>query len=111
MKTYFRKPYVAALLCLLASMAATQSAIALDITIQAESYSNMLGVQTEVTTDTGGGSNVGWIETADWMAYANINIPTTGAYVVEYRVASPNTGGLLSLDLNGGATVLGTVSV
>jgi hypothetical protein len=79
-------------------------------TIQAENYNSMSGVQTETTTDTGGGLNVGWIDTGDWMAYSNVNFPTSGAYTVEYRVASPG-GGRLSLDLNGGATVLGTVTI
>jgi beta-glucanase (GH16 family) len=79
-------------------------------TVQAESYSAMAGVQTEATTDAGGGSNVGWIDTNDWMAYNSINIPTTGTYQVEYRVASPS-GGRLSLDLNGGATLLGTLDI
>ncbi len=79
-------------------------------TIQAENYSSMSGVQTETTTDAGGGQNVGWIDTGDWMAYSNVNFPTSGAYTVEYRVASA-AGGRLSLDLNGGATVLGTLNV
>jgi beta-glucanase (GH16 family) len=79
-------------------------------TIQAESYSSMSGVQTEPTSDTGGGSNVGWIDTGDWMAYNGITIPSTGSYLVEYRVASPG-GGRLSLDLNGGAIVLGSLAV
>lgn len=79
-------------------------------TIQAENYSAMAGVQTEATSDSGGGLNVGWIDTNDWMAYNSINIPTTGTYTVEYRVASAG-GGRLSLDVNGGTTVLGAVNV
>ncbi|GAA0894773.1 hypothetical protein GCM10009122_44540 [Fulvivirga kasyanovii] len=74
---------------------------------EAEQYSSMSGVQTEATSDAGGGQNVGWIDTGDWMAYNSINIPSSGYYTVEYRVASVN-GGQLSLDLNGGATVLGS---
>jgi hypothetical protein len=79
-------------------------------TVQAENYSAMAGVQTETTSDAGGGLNVGWIDTNDWMAYNGINIPTSGTYTVEYRVASPG-GGQISLDLNGGATVLGAVNI
>ena len=79
-------------------------------TIQAESYSSMSGVQTEGTTDSGGGLNVGWIDTNDWMAYNNINIPANGSYRIEYRVASPS-GGRLSQDLNGGSIVLGSLNV
>jgi hypothetical protein len=79
--------------------------------VQAEAYNAMAGVQTEATTDAGGGLNVGWIDNADWMSYFNINIPTSGTYRVEYRVASPNASRQLSLDLNGGAVVLGVVTI
>lgn len=78
--------------------------------IQAESYSYMAGVQTEATTDTGGGLNVGWIDATDWMSYANIAIPTTGSYRVEYRVASPS-GSQLALDLNAGQSTLGVLNI
>jgi hypothetical protein len=79
--------------------------------IQAESYSAMSGIQTEATTDTGGGLNVGYTETGDWMAYNNINFPTTGSYLIEYRVASAVTGAKISSDLNGGTTLLGAVDI
>lgn len=77
--------------------------------IQAESYSNMQGVQTENTTDTGLGINVGWIDAGDWMSYSNTNIPTAGSYLVEYRVASIN-GATLTLDLSSGNS-LGSVDI
>ncbi|WP_427874234.1 carbohydrate-binding protein [Flavobacterium sp. MMS24-S5] len=80
-------------------------------TIQAENYNTMSGVQTEATTDTGGGLNVGYCDTGDWMAYYNINFPTSGAYVIEYRVASAVTGGRLSSDLNAGTIQLGAINV
>lgn len=79
--------------------------------IQAESYSSMSGVQTESTTDTGGGLNVGYADTGDWMAYFNINFPTSGNYVIEYRVASAVSGAKLSSDLNAGTIQLGAVNV
>lgn len=81
-----------------------------NILIQAENYFANNGVQTEATTDTGGGQNVGWIEANDWMAYSNVTIPTTGTYTIEYRVASPS-GGRLSADLNGGGIMLGEVAI
>lgn len=80
-------------------------------TIQAESYNAMLGVQIEPTTDAGGGSNVGYIDNGDWMAYNSINFPTSGTYRIEYRVASLNGGNRLSLDLNAGSIQLGTVNI
>lgn len=77
---------------------------------EAENYSSMSGVQTESTSDTGGGLNVGWIDSGDWMAYNNITIPASGYYTIEYRVASIN-GGQLSADLNAGSIVLGSLGV
>jgi chitinase len=79
--------------------------------IQAENYSAMNGVQTEATTDTGGGLNVGYCDTGDWMAYYNINFPTSGTYTIEYRVASAVSGARLSSDLNAGTIQLGNVDV
>ncbi|MCC9065516.1 glycosyl hydrolase family 18 protein [Flavobacterium piscisymbiosum] len=79
--------------------------------IQAESYSSMSGVQTESTTDTGGGLNVGYADTGDWMAYSNINFPTSGSYVIEYRVASAVNGARISSDLNAGSIQLGNVNI
>jgi hypothetical protein len=76
--------------------------------IEAESYNAMSGIQTETTSDTGGGLNVGWIEANDWMDY-NVNVNPAGTYLAEYRVASPNATGAFSLK-NGG-TVLGSYTV
>src|SRR5690606_18116337 len=58
--------------------------------VQAEAFTAMSGVQTDVANDGGAGQYVGWIEAGDWMAYANITIPATGSYRIEYRVASPS---------------------
>jgi len=54
--------------------------------IEAESFIAMYGVQTENTTDTSGGTNVGWIHNDDFMEY-EINFPYTGTYKLMYRVA------------------------
>lgn len=76
--------------------------------IQAEAYNAMAGVQLENCNE--GGQNVGYIDNGDWMAYNSINIPSSGSYRLDYRVASVN-GGRLSADINAGATVLGTVNI
>lgn len=80
-------------------------------TIQAESYSAMSGVQTETTTDAGGGLNVGWIDANDWMAYPAVNIPAAGTYTVEYRVASLSGGGSLQIETAGGSPVYGSIAI
>lgn len=78
------------------------------LAIEAEAFSAQSGVQTEPCAE--GGSDVGWIDTGDWMAYNAITFPSSGTYRVEYRVAS-QTGGALSLDLNAGGILLGQVAV
>jgi hypothetical protein len=81
------------------------------ILIEAESYANMSGIQTEATTDTGGGLNVGYADTGDWMSYNTINFPTSGSYLIEYRVASGVNGAVISSDLSAGTIQLGSVNI
>ena len=71
----------------------------------------MSGVQTENTMDVGGGRNVGWIDANDWMSYSNmpIEIPATGTYEIEYRVASSISGGSLDFEEAGGSVKYGSV--
>ena len=76
--------------------------------IEAEDYSAMAGVQIENGSE---GQNVGYIDQGDWMTFNGINFPTTGDYLIEYRVASLTGGGRLSLDLDAGATVLGEIDI
>ncbi|MGZ4012243.1 MAG: carbohydrate-binding protein, partial [Flavisolibacter sp.] len=78
------------------------------IHIEAENYINMSGVQTEGTTDVGGGQDVGYIDTGDWMDY-NVSISAAGTFPVNLRVASPS-GSQLQIK-NSAGTVLATVSV
>jgi hypothetical protein len=64
--------------------------------IQAENYTTMYGIQTEGTTDAGGGADVGWTEAGDYMDYY-VNVPSTGVYAVDFRVASQVTTGKIEL--------------
>ncbi|HAZ94076.1 MAG TPA: 1,4-beta-D-glucan glucohydrolase, partial [Porticoccaceae bacterium] len=60
-------------------------------TLEAELYAAMSGIQTEASTDsgggTGGGRNIGYVDAGDWLQY-NIDVQTPGSYLIEYRVAS-----------------------
>jgi hypothetical protein len=78
-------------------------------TIQAEKYNQMTGVQTQATTDAGGGDNVGWIDAGDQMSY-NVDVSEAGAYSVAFRVATPYTGAVFHLQDQSGY-VLATVTV
>ncbi|WP_264537930.1 carbohydrate-binding protein [Flavobacterium sp. N1736] len=79
--------------------------------IQAEDYTAMSGIKTETTTDAGGGLNVTDIHAGDWLKYANINFPTSGSYLIEYRVASVANGAQIFVDLNNAANVIGNVNI
>jgi endoglucanase len=52
------------------------------LTVQAEAYDYMSGVQVEPTTDSGGGQDVGYVDAGDWMSYPAVNIPSSGTYLV-----------------------------
>ena len=63
----------------------------------------------EPTSDTGGGYDVSWLNTGEWLEYT-VNPPDpTAKYSISLRVAAPAAGGQLRVRLNG--TVLGTVTI
>lgn len=66
-------------------------------------------VDIEMTTDAGGGFNVGWIAAGEWQEYT-IQVPTAGYYDLSARVASPYTGKSLRL-LVDGSDVTGSLAV
>ncbi|MDD7885079.1 carbohydrate-binding protein [Flavivirga sp. 57AJ16] len=63
----------------------------LPLLIQAEDYCNMSGVVLETCYDTGGGQDVGGINTGDWMEY-EVNVPTSATYEITYRIATTESG-------------------
>lgn len=83
------------------------------LTIQANNYSAMSGIYNEATTDVGGGKNVGYIDTGDWMDYKNVAvlIPANARYKITYRVASLNGGGKFTFHKAGSSAIFDTVSV
>ncbi|MFT7561701.1 MAG: beta-glucanase (GH16 family), partial [Flavobacteriales bacterium] len=59
-----------------------------NLVIQAEDFGWMSGVKVDSTSDSEGGSYVGWVDGGDWLSYPSISIPESGSYTIEYRVAS-----------------------
>ena len=78
-----------------------ESSIPVPGRIQAEDFTSQSGVQLEPTTDTGGGSNVGYLTHGDWVEY-RLNVPIAGRYGLDLRYASPNGTAAFSLSTNGG---------
>jgi beta-glucanase (GH16 family) len=66
-------------------------------TIQAENANAQSGTQTEATTDSGGGQDVGWIANGDWLRFDNVNFGATPATQFYGRVASGAAGGVSGL--------------
>ena len=78
--------------------------------VEAENYIDMSGIQTQTTTDTNAGLNVGYIDQYDWMDYG-VRVDKTGTYDVNFRLASFPTTGQGAFELKNGGTTLATVSV
>ena len=95
------------------SSSSSSSSSAGATTIQAEDFAVMSGVQTETTSDNGGGTNVGWLDAGDWLSYTNhtINVAQTGQYRIEYRVASLAGGGQLTFEEAGGSPSYGSITI
>jgi hypothetical protein len=83
--------------------------------IAASSASATNGTQTETTSDTGGGLDVGWIDNGCWLAFDNVSFGTTGANQFMARVASgaaAGISGLVAVALDSPtATPLGSFSI
>lgn len=62
--------------------------------IQAEDYDAMSGITVENTTDVGGGQSIGDMDNDDWLEYT-IDVPKSGNYSINYRVAATQTGKIL----------------
>ncbi|NQT27683.1 carbohydrate-binding protein [candidate division KSB1 bacterium] len=70
--------------------------------IEAESYSQMSGVDTETTTDVGGGLNIAWIDDGDWIEF-EVAVLESGIYSAEFRTAklTDDFQGLAYVNLDG----------
>lgn len=66
-------------------------------------------VDIESTSDTGGGYNVGWIDTNEWLEYT-VDVTSSDTYNIELRVASPYSGRTFHLEFNS-VDVTGPISV
>ncbi|WP_157875765.1 beta-1,3-glucanase family protein, partial [Streptacidiphilus griseoplanus] len=66
-------------------------------TIQAESFSAQSGTSVEACSDTGGGSDVGWLANGDWLKYSGVDFGSAGATRFTARVASGAAAGISGL--------------
>jgi predicted amidohydrolase len=57
-------------------------------------------VDLEITTDSGGGYDVGWMRPAEWLNYT-VTVATAGTYIIRARVAAPAPGGTFHVESQG----------
>ena len=81
--------------------------------IEAEDYDAQSGAKAEVTSDVGGGRNIGWLANGDWSAYRHVDFGNTGYNEVQLRLANGSTvTGDVQVRLDGpGGELLGTVAI
>lgn len=97
-QTYLVKTMKRSLLFLISLIFLSLMQLQSQTLIEAENYSAMYGIQTETCSE--GGLNVGWIDVSDWMEYV-VDVPASGEYLIEIRVASPNNTGQIILSKSG----------
>lgn len=68
--------------------------------IEAEAFTARSGIQMEATLDKGGGMNIGWISTGDWVEY-HLDAERGGRYELFMRYASPNGTASVAVSLDG----------
>lgn len=80
--------------------------------IEAENFTTQVGIQTEISTEAG--SNVGWIDTGDYLSFQAVDFGS-GAKAMSARVASGGAGGVIEIrsgsangSLLGSCTVIAT---
>lgn len=59
--------------------------------VEAESFVDMAGISLEITSDAGGGKNIGYLDAGDYLIY-EVKVQETGTYNVTYRHASQSNG-------------------
>ncbi|MBR7828726.1 carbohydrate-binding protein [Actinospica sp. MGRD01-02] len=62
------------------------------VTVTASQYAAQNSTGTEATSDTGGGNDVGWINSASWLEYTNVDFGSGLSGNVAARIASAATG-------------------
>jgi endoglucanase len=79
--------------------------------IEAESFSVNQGLVLETTTDAGGGQNVGYTNTGDYLDY-RVRVLKSSKYYMEIRVASGGAAGRIDVQqINAEGTVIDSVLV
>jgi len=94
---------------LASSLKVRAAGVAFSRQLEAELANVNNGMTAEACSE--GGQNMGWVDPGDYLVWNGINFPTTGTYLIEYRVASGVGGGTISSDLNAGSIQFGNTAI
>lgn len=78
--------------------------------LEAEDFYYQMGFELENTSDIGGGKNLAYTNFGDFAKY-KIHVSQSGTYDLHFRLASQNSVGKMSLDLNNGMSTTNLVSI
>ncbi|MDO6490961.1 MULTISPECIES: carbohydrate-binding protein [unclassified Cellulophaga] len=87
---------------------AVDTSISLPGVLEAESFTDQLGIEVENTSDVGGGKNIGYVESGDFTSY-KVSVAEAGVYKVQAKVATKTTGGKIKINADG--TSVGELTV
>ncbi|GID26125.1 carbohydrate-binding protein [Paractinoplanes brasiliensis] len=80
--------------------------------LEAEAADGNVGIQSQETTDEGGGQNVGWIAGGDQLRFDNVDFGPVPATKLDVRVSSDAEGGRMEIRLDGAdQPPIGTLNV
>jgi endoglucanase len=66
--------------------------------MEAEDYFRQSGIETETTTDAGGGLNIGYTDAGDYLDFL-VDVQSAQIYQVNFRIASLNQSGAVQLQI------------
>ena len=79
--------------------------------IEAEAFTVNQGLQLETTSDVGGGQNIGYTTTGDYLEY-NVRVSKTSKYLLEVRYACLNAAGRIEVQqINSNGAVINSVQL
>jgi hypothetical protein len=70
-----------------------------DVANSGGAYRTFEGVDIEATSDLGGGYNVGWLSSGEWLEYI-VDVTSAGSYEMDLRVAAASDANTIRVDFN-----------
>lgn len=80
-----------------------------DVMVQAESFTSKSSAPLLMTiADVDGTDGIGYIQSGEWLSYANITVPESGDYLAQFRIATTSATQSFKLEVDG-TDITGTV--